>query len=75
MGYFGFVLQEGWAVPLFKYTGIQSAREDYTESGTVLAQSEEEAKKKLKALQFDRVHVKRLGGIKAIVGRFIATVR
>lgn len=62
-------------MPLFKYTGTQSEREDYTESGTVLALSEEEARRKLKALQFDRVRVKRLGGLKAFVGRFTATVK
>ena len=62
-------------MPLFKYRGVQSAREDYTESGTVVAQSEEDAKRKLKALRFDQIHVRRLGGFKALVGRFTANIR
>lgn len=58
---------------LYKYTAI--AREEQRESGTVLAPSEEEAHKKLKALQFQRVHIKKIGGLMGLVGRWVADIK
>lgn len=60
---------------LYRYTGVIASREDFTESGTVLAQSEAEAKQKLKAMKFDRVSLKKVKGLKGLFGAFTATVR
>jgi len=62
-------------VPLFRYVVSMTAREEYAESGTILASSEEEAKKKLKALKFDQIRVKRVEGLKGVLGRFRATIK
>lgn len=58
---------------LYKYTAI--VREEQRESGTVLAQNEEEARKKLKGLQFQEVHVKKVGGLRGLVGRWVADIK
>lgn len=58
---------------LYRYTA--SAREEHTESGTVLANSVEEAQKKLKALQFQKVHIKKVGGLMGLVGRWVADIK
>ena len=58
---------------LYKYTA--TAREEQRESGTVLAQSEQEAQKKLMALQFQKVHVKKVGGLRGLVGRWVADIK
>ena len=62
-------------MPLFRYTVSMTGREEYTESGTILAHSEEEAKKKLKALKFDQIRVRRVEGLKGVLGRLTATIK
>ena len=62
-------------MPVYRYTASASSREDHTESGTILADSEEEAKNKLKALRFDKTHLKRVGGIAGLFGRWTATIK
>ena len=58
---------------LYKYTAI--VREEQRESGTVLADNEQEAQEKLKALQFQRVHIKKVGGLMGLMGRWIANIK
>lgn len=58
---------------LYKYTAI--VREEQRESGTVLAASEEEAQKKLEALQFQKVQIKKVGGLKGLMGRWVADIK
>jgi hypothetical protein len=67
--------QEEVVVQLFRYVAGMSDQEEYTESGTILAHSEEEAKKKLRALHFDQIRLKRVTGLRGVVGRLTATIR
>ena len=62
-------------MPLFRYTAAMSNREENSESGTILAHSEEDAKKRLRELRFDEIRVKRVKGIKGVIGRLTATIR
>ena len=48
-------------VAVFHYKAIDKRREDHSETGTVLANTEEEARQKLKLLNLDNVRIKRLG--------------
>ena len=58
---------------LYKYTAI--VREEQRESGTVLADNEQEAQEKLKALQFQKVQIKKVGGLKGLMGRWVANIK
>jgi type II secretory pathway component PulF len=60
---------------LYKYSVSSSRNEEYRESGTIVAVSEEEARKKLRAMKFDRVRLKKVRGIKGLVGRLTASIR
>jgi len=60
-------------VTLFRFKA--TTREDCTESGTVLAEDERAAQKKLEALQFQKVQVKKVGGFRALIGRWVADIR
>jgi len=62
-------------MPTYRYTASASSREDHTESGTILADSEEEAKKKLKGYRFDQIHLRRVGGVAGLLGRWTATIK
>jgi len=62
-------------VPLYKYLAMASSGEEHTESGTIVADSEEEATKKLQELKFDRVQLKKVAGLKGLVGQFTANIR
>ena len=63
-------------VALYKYSAsTTSTEEEFNETGTVIADSEEEARKKIKALHFDKVRLRKVTGIKALFGHFSATVR
>ncbi|NIA12818.1 MAG: hypothetical protein GWP08_01965 [Nitrospiraceae bacterium] len=58
---------------VFKYTA--QSREDHTETGTIVATSEEEAKKKLQTLHFDHVAVRKIVGIQGLLGWLRADIK
>lgn len=58
---------------LFKYTA--STGEDHMERGTVIAQTEDEAKKKLRAMQFQTIYVKSVNGFMGWLGRWTADIK
>jgi hypothetical protein len=60
---------------LFRYSVWTSACEENNESGTIVAASEEEAKRKLRALKFDHIHIRRVDGLKALIGQFTASIK
>ena len=61
-------------VSVFKYR-IALGPEDFMEEGTVIAQDEYEAKKKLKSMDAKQVSLKKLTGLNAFVKRFTADVK
>ena len=65
----------GYPVALYKYTVTYKNREDFMESGTVVAKDEDEAKTKLKRLDFDRVKLKKQVGISALFKQFTADIK
>ena len=60
---------------LYRFNAETKSREEHMESGTIVAQSKEDAKKKLKALQFVHIYVKRVGGVKGFFGKFTAGIK
>jgi len=62
-------------MPLFRYIAAMTKREEHSESGTILARTKEDAKKTLQALQFDDIRLKRVTGLRSVIGRFTATIR
>ena len=60
---------------IYKYTASIAERENFTEEGTVLADSEDEARRKLKQYRFDNIHIKKLTGLSAIVKRFSVDIK
>lgn len=60
---------------VYKYRASASAREDFSESGTIVADSEEEAREKLKQFHFDKIYVKRITGLAALLGRLTANIK
>lgn len=59
---------------VFKYTAT-TVEEQHTETGTVIAANENEARRKLKTRRFSHIRLKRLGGLSGFFGRFTATLR
>lgn len=63
-------------MPVFKYTATTGgSREEHMESGTVIAEDEERARKKLKALRLDRIGLRRISGLMGIIKRFTADIK
>lgn len=62
-------------MPLYKYVATETSREEHSESGTVVARTEEEARKKLKQLRFDEIHIKKVAGLMGLVGQFTANIK
>jgi len=63
-------------VPLYKYVATAtSGEDDQSERGTVVARTEEEAKKKLKQLRFDQIHIRRVAGLMGFVGQLTANIK
>jgi len=58
---------------LFKYTA--STGEDHRERGTIIARTEDDAKKKLRAMQFQEIHIKRVDGFMGWIGRLTADIK
>lgn len=62
-------------MPLYKYVATANTGEDHSESGTVVARTEEEAKKKLKGLHFDQIHLKKVMGLMGLMGQLTANIK
>lgn len=60
---------------VYQYTGTIKEREEYTESGTIVADSEKDARAKLETMRFQNVRLKKLGGIKGLIKSFTADIR
>jgi type II secretory pathway component PulF len=62
-------------VAVFQYTAVDKRREDQLEQGTVVANSEEEARSKLRGLDLDAKRLKRLGGLASLLKGFTADIK
>lgn len=62
-------------MPVFRYKATTNLEEEHVESGTVLADSEEQAQKKLKSLRLEDVQLKKVRGLMGLVGRWTADIR
>jgi len=62
-------------VAVFEYSGTIQSREDRNETGTIDAHSEHEAREKLKLLRLSDVKIKRVGGLKGLIGKWTADIR
>jgi type II secretory pathway component PulF len=62
-------------VAVFQYSVTLREREDMTETGTVVASSEEEARQKLAQLKIRNPRLKKLTGFKGLLKQFSADVR
>ena len=62
-------------MPVFEYTAANTKREDHVESGTIVAKTQDEAKKKLKDLRLGQIRLKRLNPIAGFLKSFNADVR
>lgn len=62
-------------MPLYKYVATATSGEDHSEGGTVVARTEEEAKKKLQKLHFDQIRLKKVAGLLGFVGQFTANIK
>ena len=60
---------------VFQYKATIPDREDYFETGTVVARDELEAREKLKKLNFKSIRLKRITGFKSFLLWFKADVR
>lgn len=60
---------------VFEYKASMKDREDFFESGTIVARDELEARKKLQALKFDHIRLKRIGGVAGLLKRFTADIK
>ena len=68
-------MQKGWIVAVYKYTVILPEREDTIEQGTVVASSEEEAKRKLQRLELANPKLKEIKEISGLLKRFTADIK
>lgn len=62
-------------MPVFKYVGVKSEREEREESGTVVARDKDDAKKKLEPYGFSHIRLKLVSGISGFFGTFMADVK
>ena len=60
---------------VFRYTAGAKNREEHTESGIIVAADEAEARAKLRSLEYDRVDLKRLTGLTALLSKFTADIK
>ena len=67
--------REAVTVPVFRYVGVKSEREEREESGTVRARDKDDAKKKLEPYGFSHIRLKPLGGLSGIFGSLTADVK
>ena len=64
---------EDRAVSVFKYKA--RTHEEHTETGTVIAASENDARQKLLTLSFDHVTVRKILGVRGLWGRLTADIK
>lgn len=62
-------------MPVFQYKATIPDREDYSETGTVVARDEQEATEKLKRLNLRATRLKRLTGFMSFLKRFTADIK
>lgn len=74
-GALGWRRVEDRLMAVFRYEGTIRGREEYTESGTAVAKSEEEALQKLRRSGLENISLERLRGLSALVKRFLADVK
>ena len=60
---------------VYRYKGIIKEREEYRETGTVVATSNEEALRKLGERGLESIRLRRLRGLSALIKRFRADVK
>jgi type II secretory pathway component PulF len=60
---------------VYRYLACDTTHEDHTQSGTIVAASEEEAKRKLRQRRFDKITLKRVDGLSALLHRFTADIK
>ncbi len=60
---------------VYKYTGTTADRADEIECGTVLADSEEAAREKLRKYRYEKVKLKKLVGRDAYLASLTAVVK
>lgn len=60
---------------VYRYTASSRDREEHLETGTVVAHNTEDARRKLKEFDFDKISFKRLSGWSALVSKFTANVK
>jgi type II secretory pathway component PulF len=63
------------SVTVYQFRAVDRKREDSTESGTVVADNEEEARRKLQPLGYTEIRLKKLSGFTAWLKRFTADIR
>lgn len=57
------------------YEYVALGREEQEEKGTVVAQDEEQARRKLKSLQYEKIRLKKVGGISGIFRKINADIK
>jgi hypothetical protein len=62
-------------VAVFQYTATIQNREEHVESGTVVARDEEDALKKLQRYDLDNAHLRKLGGVSALLKSLTADIK
>jgi type II secretory pathway component PulF len=62
-------------VAVFKYSAVAKNREEMTESGTIVADNEQQAREKLERMDLSDVRVRRIGGISGLLKSLTADIR
>ena len=60
---------------VFRYKAMRGEREEFAESGTIVAKDRGQAKVKLNKHGFDKVRLKRIRGMAALWARFTADIK
>lgn len=62
-------------VAVFKYSAVVKNREEMSESGTIVASNEQQAREKLERLDLTDVRLKRISGISGLLKSLTADIR
>ncbi|MFO7976796.1 MAG: hypothetical protein R6V12_19460 [Candidatus Hydrogenedentota bacterium] len=60
---------------VFKYSAVVRNREEMTESGTIVADNEQQAREKLERMDLSDVRLKRIGGLSGLLKSLTADIR
>jgi hypothetical protein len=71
----GFTIERRGGSPVAVYQYVAVGKEDSEEVGTVVAQDEKEALRKLNALRYEKVRLKKVGGFSGIFRKITADVK